>query len=315
MPKILISEKIDPVCPKIFEEAGFEFDYRQELSPEELAGIIGNYEGLVVRSNTKVTAEILAKATKLKIIGRAGSGVDTIDVPAATEKKILVMNTPGQNSNGVAELVVGLMLSLIRHIVTGTAGLRAGRWEKKKLSGTEVLGKTIGIVGYGAIGRRLGTLAQGLGMTVLAYDPMLNADQIKEAGATPSTLDEILAKSDFVSLHLPKNKDTANIISRERLAQMKSGSYLINCARGGLVDEKALAEALQSGHLAGAAADVFETEPPAADNPLLALENFISTPHIGASTAESQVNVAVAVAKQMIAYFQKGDLYGAVNKV
>lgn len=315
MTKILIPEKIDPICPQIFKDAGFEVDHRPTLTPEELAAIVGDYEGMVVRSSTKVTADIIAKAAKMKIIGRAGAGVDTIDVPAATAAKIIVMNTPGQNSNGVAELVFGLMLALVRHVVTGCVTLKAGRWEKNALAGTELIGKTLGLVGLGYIGRRVSTIAHGFGMNVLACDPMLDENQVQAAGAKPACLDEILAESDFVSLHLPKNKDTANIINAAAIEKMKPKAILINCARGGLVDENALAEALKSGRLAGAGFDVYATEPPAADNPLFALENFIGTPHLGASTAESQVNVAVAVAKQMIAYFQSGALDGAVNKV
>ena len=315
MTKILIPEKIDPICPKIFEDAGFEVHYHQNLSTEELNSMIGDYDGLVVRSNTKVTAEVLAKASKLKVVGRAGAGVDTIDVAAATAQKILVMNTPGQNANAVAELAFGFMLALMRHIVSGCVSTKGGKWEKKTLAGTELFGKTIGVVGFGAIGRRVGTLATSFGMTVLAHDPMLTSDQIKASGGTPSTVEEILAQSDVVTLHIPKTPETAKLLSRDNIAKMKQGSYLINCARGGLVDEIALADALKSGHLAGAALDVFDSEPPAADNPLLALNNFLTTPHLGASTAEAQVNVAVAVAKQMISFFQNGTTEGAVNKV
>ncbi|MDR0882303.1 MAG: hydroxyacid dehydrogenase [Candidatus Adiutrix sp.] len=315
MPKILISEKIDPICPQLFREAGFQLDHQPGLTPEELGAVIGEYEGLVVRSSTKVTADLIAKAAKLKVVGRAGAGVDTIDVPAATAAKILVMNTPGQNAAGVAELVIGLMLALVRHVVIGCTTLKGGLWEKNRLSGTEIGGKTLGLIGFGAVGRKVAALARGFGMTVLAHDPLLNDSQITAGGAKPASIADILAGADFVSLHLPKTKETANLINAETLAKMKKGAILINCARGGLVDEAALAAALKSGHLAGAAFDVFAAEPPAADNPLLALDNFIATPHLGASTAESQVNVAVAVARQMIAYFQSGALEGAVNSV
>ena len=314
--KILISEKIDPICPALFKEAGFEVDHRPALTPAELLEIIGNYDGLVVRSSTKVTAEVLAKgAPRLKVVGRAGAGVDTIDVEAATRAKILVMNTPGQNANGVAELVFGLMLSLVRHIAVGCSTLKAGRWEKNKLGGTELLGKTIGLVGFGAIGRRVCAMARGLGMNVLAYDPLLTYDQISACGAQPGTLDEVLRGGDFVSLHLPKTRETSNLINRAALDKMKPTAMLLNCARGGLVDEAELAAALKEGRLAGAAMDVFTQEPPTADNPLLALDNFVGTPHLGASTAESQVNVAAAVARQMIAYFRDGSLEGAVNSI
>lgn len=312
--KILISEKIDELCPRIFKEAGFEVDIKTGLSLEELAGVVGEYEGLVVRSATLVTAEVLARPGRLKVIGRAGAGVDTIDVEAATKAGVLVMNTPGQNANGVAELVFAQMLALIRHLLTGTVSLREGRWEKKSLSGTELMGKTLGLIGLGAIGRRVAEIAGVFGMKVLACDPLLNENQIRAAGASPAVLDEILAQADFVSLHLPKNAQTANIIDAAALAKMKAGAFLINCARGGLVDEVALAAALKSGHLGGAGLDVFDKEPPAADNPLFALDNFVCCPHLGASTAESQVNVAVAVAKQMVGFLQDGALEGAVNK-
>lgn len=313
MVKILISEKIDSVCQSIFEEAGFQVDVKPGLTAEELLTVIGGYEGLVVRSATKVTAEVLEKGVKLKVVGRAGAGVDTIDVAAASSRKVLVMNTPGQNANAVAELVMGMMFALVRHVVTGCVGLREGRWEKKNLSGTELLNKSIGIIGYGAIGRRLGSMAQGIGMTVLATDPFLNENQIRAGGAKLSTFDEIISSCDFISLHLPKTPETTGMINKDVLAKMKPSAVLINCARGGLVDENALAEALKGGKLAGAAMDVFEQEPPAAGNPLLSLPNFIGTPHIGASTEEAQVNVAVAIAKQMVAYFKEGATTGAVN--
>lgn len=315
MPKILISEKIDPICANLMTEGGLEVDARPNLTAAELLEVIDGYEGLVVRSATKVTAEVLAKGSRLKIIGRAGAGVDTIDVSAATNRRVVVMNTPGQNANAVAELALGLMLALVRHIVPGCNSLKAGRWEKKVFSGTELLNKTIGIIGYGAIGRRLGSMAQGLGLKVLAHDPLLSDDQIRSTGASPTSIDEILAESDFVSLHLPKTPETADMINGAAIAKMKSTAILVNCARGGLVDEAALAVALKDGRLAGAAMDVFSQEPPAADNPLLALDNFIGIPHLGASTAESQVNVAVAIAKQFVAYFKDGSLTGAVNSV
>ncbi len=317
MPKILISEKIDPICPDQFRKAGFQVDIRPGLSPEELMEAIGDYDGLVVRSSTKVTAELLARGSRLKVVGRAGAGVDTIDVPAATRAKIMVMNTPGQNANGVAELVFGLMLTLVRHLATGITSLKAGRWEKSRLEGTELSGKTIGVIGYGAIGRRVGTIAQGMGMTVLAYDPFIPDNQLKSTWAwvTPCSFEEILANGDFVTLHIPKIPETANLFNTRTLAQMKRGAILINCARGGLVDEMALAGALKSGHLAGAAMDVFAVEPPPADHPLLKLDHFIGTPHLGAATGESQVNVARAVAQQMIEFFRNNSMEGVVNAV
>ncbi len=303
MTKILICEKIAPVCSEMFREAGFEVTEAPGLSHDELAEQIGEYDGLVVRSATRVTADIIARADSLKIIGRAGAGVDTIDVAAAASRGIKVVNTPGQNAGAVAELVFGLMFALIRHIPRASASLQAGRWEKDALKGTEISGKTIGVVGYGAIGRRVGAMAAALGMTVLAHDPFLADAQIQEAGAAPRALAEICSVADFITLHLPKTRESEGLIGAEILALMKPTACLINCARGGLVDEAALARALESGRLRGAAMDVFAQEPPSADNPLLRLPNFIGTPHIGASTCESQVNVAAAVARQMIQGF------------
>ena len=314
MPKILISEKIDPVCASILTEGGLTVDVRPNLTAAELLDIIGDYEGLVVRGATKVTAEVLAKGAKLKVVGRAGAGVDTIDVAAATSHKIVVMNTPGQNANAVAELALSLMLSVARQVVPACNALKAGRWEKKS-SGIEILNKTIGIIGFGAIGRKLGVMAQALGMKVLAHDPLLSDEQIQSTGAAPATVDKILTESDFVSLHLPKIPETVNMINSTTIEKMKPTAILINCARGGLVDEEALAEALKNGRLAGAGIDVFAQEPPAADNPLLSLDNVIVTPHLGGSTKESQVNVAVAIANQFVAYFKDGSLTGAVNMI
>lgn len=310
--KILISDKIEAVCLEILKEAGFDVEYKPGLSPEDLKAIIGQYHGLVVRSATKVTADILAGASNLRIIGRAGAGVDTIDVRAATQRKIIVMNTPGQNSNAVAELALGMMFALARTLITGTTSLRAGRWEKKSLTGVELAGRSVGVIGYGAIGQILGRLAGAMGMKVLAYDPLMTDQQLEEAGARAVSLDTLLKESDFVSLHLPKNEQTTNIIDQAALDKMKPTAYLVNCARGGLVDEAALYETLKAGRLAGAAADVFVKEPPE-DVRLFELENFICTPHIGAQTEEAQLNVAVAVAKQMAAYFKDGSLVGAVN--
>lgn len=304
MANILISDKIDQVCPRLLTGAGHAVDLRPGLAPADLLAIIGGYDGLVVRSATKVTAEVIARGSRLKIVGRAGAGLDTIDVGAAKKAGVAVVNTPGQNANGVAELALGLMLALVRHIDRASATLKNGLWAKNQLAGTELLGKTLGVVGYGAVGGRLGQKARALGMEVLAYDPLLPPDKIKAAGAKPVALDELYRESDFVSLHLPKTPETVNMVSAATLAQMKPGAYLLNCARGGLVDEAALAAALTSGHLAGAAMDVFAQEPVGADNPLLKLDNFIGTPHLGASTAESQVNVARDVAERLIAFFK-----------
>ena len=308
MTTILIAEKIDSICADLFRDAGFEVLVRPGLAPEELRAAIAECEGIVVRSSVKVTAELLAAAGRLKVVGRAGAGVDTIDVEAARARGIAVLNTPGQNAGAVAELVLGLMLCLARRICQAHGALAAGRWEKNSLSafGTELGGKTLGLIGFGAVGRKVVPLARGFGMEVLAHDPEVADEAIVAAGARPAGLAEIYAAADYLSLHLPMNKGTRNLISREVIFErLKPGAMLINCARGGLVDEAALAEALTAGRLAGAGLDVFESEPPPADHPLLTLENVVLTPHLGASTAEAQVNVARSIAVQMIEHFKK----------
>jgi D-3-phosphoglycerate dehydrogenase len=305
--KILISDKIEPICPERFRKAGFEVDQKADLPAGELESIIGGYHGLVVRSATKVTARVLAKgaAGELKIVGRAGAGVDNIDLAAAEANGIKVVNTPGLNANAVAELVVAFMIVLARKLGFAMGSIREGRWEKKGLSGTEVSGKTLGLVGIGAVGRLVAAKARGLGMEVLAHDPLLAASDVAAAGARPVGLEEIWSGSDFVSLHLPKNARTTNLVGAEVLGRMRPGAFLINCARGGLVDEAALHDALASGRLAGAAADVFAQEPPGA-SPLLALPNFVGTPHLGAATEEAQLGVAAKVAELLIEHLSGG---------
>lgn len=310
--KILISDKTHPNCAQKFRDAGFEVDEKPGLSHEERLAIIKDYHGLVIRSATKVTPDLLEAGENLKVVGRAGAGLDNVDIPAATAKNVVVMNTPGQNSNAAAELAVGLMFALSRNIYQGCASLKACRWEKKTLQGREVMGKTLGIVGYGNIGRIVGELGRGIKMEVLAYDPFISADTIREQGAEPVELKELLSRSDFVTIHIPRTKETANLINAETLAIMKDGAYLINCARGGLVDEDALYEALESDKLGGAALDVFSVEPPG-EHKLMDIDNFICTPHLGASTIEAQINVAVAVADQMIKYLKDGETINAVN--
>ena len=305
MTKIMICEKIDSICPEMFREAGFEVDIRPGLEPGQLLAAVADCHGLVVRSAVKVTAGLLAAAGRLKVVGRAGAGTDTIDVEAARARGIAVLNTPGQNANAVAELVLGLMLALARHLVPAHGTLKAGRWEKNRFSGVELGGKTLGLAGFGAVGRRVAALARGFGMEVMAYDPLLAAEAVMAGGARPAGWTELLASADYLSLHLPLTSETRGLISREVIfSGLKPGARLINCARGGLVDEAALAEALTSGRLAGAGLDVFEKEPPNADHPLLALENVVVTPHVGASTAEAQVNVARSIAAQMIEYLR-----------
>jgi len=310
--KILISDKAHASCRERLEAAGFQVDEKPGLSPEERKAIISEYDGMVVRSATKVTADLLEAAKNLKVIARAGSGVDNIDVPAATAKKIVVMNTPGQNSNAAAELAVAMIFALARHVPRACASLKACRWEKKELQGREIMGKTLGIVGFGNIGRIVGELGRGVKMKVLAFDPYLSADKIRELGGEPASFDDLLAQSDFITIHVPKSKETTHLFNAETIGRMKDGAYLINCARGGIVDEDAMYNALVSGKLAGGALDVFEAEPPG-EHKLLTLDNFVCTPHLGASTFEAQVNVAVAAAEQIAAYLKEGKAVNAIN--
>jgi len=287
-------------------------DEKTGLSPEELKAVIKDYDGLVIRSATKITADLLSTAENLKVIARAGTGLDNVDIAAATERKVVVMNTPGQNSNAAAELAVAMIFALARHLPRACASLKACKWEKKALQGREIMGKTLGIVGFGNIGRIVSELARGVKMTVLAHDPYLTDDQIRQGGGEPVSFDELLRRSDFITIHVPKTNETTGLFNTETIARMKDGAYLINCARGGIVDEDALYEALSSGKLAGGALDVFEVEPPG-EHKLLELDNFICTPHLGASTLEAQINVAVAAADQIIKYLRDGEAVNAVN--
>ncbi len=313
--KVLVADAMDRAGVDILAEAGFEVDVNTGLSPEELKGIIEGYDGMIVRSATKVTPEIAAAAKNLKVVARAGTGVDNIDIPACTAHKIVVMNTPGQNSNAAAELTIGLMLALSRNIPQGTVTLKSCQWEKKALKGREVGGKTLGVIGIGAIGAIVAQLAQGLRMKVLAYDPFASPEQAAEIGAEYlEDLDDLLARSDYLTLHIPKTDQTALLINAERIAKMRDGAFLICAARGGIVDEDALCEALNSGKLAGAALDVFATEPPGACA-LMECQNFICTPHLGASTVEAQINVAVAAGEQIRDMLQKNEIRNALNKV
>ncbi|MDR1657382.1 MAG: hydroxyacid dehydrogenase [Deltaproteobacteria bacterium] len=299
--KILISDKIESICPEIFSKAGFTVDEKSGLTPAELQAAIGDYHGLVVRSATTVTEKVLASgaAGNLKIVGRAGAGLDNIDLKAAEAHGIKVVNTPGLNANAVAELVIAYLVILARKLGPAMSSIKAGRWEKKGLAGTEISGKTIGLVGLGAVGRLVAKKAIGLGLSVIAYDPFLTKADIEAAGVSEAALDQIWAQADFISLHLPKTPETVNLIGAEVLSKVKKSAFIINCARGGLVDEEALSVALTEGRLAGAAADVFVSEPPDG-SPLLALDNFVATPHLGASTLEAQLGVAEKVAELMV---------------
>lgn len=315
MPKVLISDKLSQAAIQIFQDAGVEVDFRPELGkdPAALMEIIGEYDGLAIRSATKATAELITKADNLKVIGRAGIGVDNVDIPAASAKGIVVMNTPFGNSITTAEHAIAMMFSIMRQIPEADASTRAGKWEKSRFMGSEVTGKTLGIIGCGNIGSVVASRALGLRMKVVAYDPFLSPDKAKDLGVKKvETVEEMLECADVVTLHIPKNEKTANILSAERIHLMKKGAYLVNCARGGLVDENAVAEALKSGALAGAAFDVFAEEP-AKENPLFDAPNAVCTPHLGASTTEAQENVALQVAEQMSAYLMSGAISNALN--
>ncbi len=313
--KILITDKTSPKCAQILRDAGFTVDEKFGISKDELLRIIGNYEGLIVRSATKVTADVIAAARNLKVIGRAGSGVDNIDVQAATEKGILVMNTPGGNTNAVAELALLLMLGAARNIYNAVASLKAHKWEKKKFSGHEIKGKTLGLLGYGRVSRNLGKKALALDMQVLCYDPKIKKNLVDEDGIQlVADMDTVLSRADYLSVHLTKKPETINFLSDDEFAQMKDGVFFINCSRGGIVNEKALLNALNEGKVAMAAVDVYEKEPPE-DFSLIDHPNVICTPHIGASTKEAQENVAVMIAEQFVDFFTGKGIRNAVNQV
>jgi D-3-phosphoglycerate dehydrogenase len=312
--KVLISDNLAPVGAQILMDTGLEVDIKTGLAPEELKNIIPEYEGLVIRSATKVTAEIIEAATNLKVVGRAGIGLDNVDIPAASKNGVVVMNAPDGNATTAAEHAIAMMVSLARNIPQATASMKEGKWEKKKFMGRELTGKTLGIVGIGRIGSIVADRAQGLEMKVIAYDPHMPEDLVKKLGVELTSLDEVCKKSDFISVHVPMTKDTRHLISTEQFKSMKKDAMFIDCARGGVVDEEALYEALTTGEIAGAALDVFAVEPTTKENcPLLGLDNFICTPHLGASTSEAQENVAVAIAKQVGEYLRTGVVSNAIN--
>jgi D-3-phosphoglycerate dehydrogenase len=312
--KVLISDNLAPIGERILREAGLEVDVKTGLPPEELKAIIPGYDGLVIRSATKVREDIVEAATKLRVIGRAGIGLDNVDIPAASQKGIVVMNAPDGNATTAAEHAIALMMSLARNIPQATASMKAGKWEKKSFSGREVTGKTLGIVGIGRIGSIVASRAQGLQMKVVAYDPFMPADMVEKLGVELLDLQDVAKRADFISVHTPLTKDTKHLLSTEFFDNMKEDAMFVDAARGGVVDEQALLVALQEGKIAGAALDVFEKEPTTLeDTPLLALDNFICTPHLGASTSEAQENVAVAIAEQVADYLNKGAVRNAVN--
>jgi D-3-phosphoglycerate dehydrogenase len=313
-PKVLISDALSPAAVQIFKDRGIDVDFQPNLGKDKdkLAEIIGNYDGLAIRSATKATAKIIEKATRLKVIGRAGIGVDNVEIPAATAKGIIVMNTPFGNSITTAEHAITLMLSLAREIPQADASTQAGKWEKNRFMGVEITGKTLGVIGCGNIGAIAADRALGLRMKVIAFDPFLSPERAKDIGVEKVELDDLFKRADFVTLHTPLTDKTRNIIDASAIAKMKKGVRIINCARGGLVDEQALADALNSGQVAGAAFDVF-VEEPATKNVLFGHPNVICTPHLGASTNEAQENVALQVAEQMSDYLLSGAISNAIN--
>lgn len=311
-PKILIADDVSESGLQPLRDAGFAVDKRIGLAPDDLRRALSACDGLVVRSETKVTADIMDAAKTLRVIGRAGVGVDNIDVPAATTRGIVVMNAPDGNTITTAEHTIALLVALARNVPQANSSVKAAKWDRKRFIGAELRGKTLGIVGLGRIGRAVAQRAAALGMKVVAHDPFI-AVQAGEAEVETVSLDEVFSRADFLTIHTPLTTETRGLISADAFAKMKSGARVINCARGGLVDESALYEAISSGKIAGAALDVFEQEPPPADHPLLQLDQVIVTPHLGASTAEAQEAVAFTVAEQMRDYFLSGALRGAVN--
>jgi D-3-phosphoglycerate dehydrogenase len=313
-PKVLISDELSPAALQIFKDRGVDVTFEPELGKDKdkLEKVIGNFHGLAIRSATKVTEKIIAAAKSLKVVGRAGIGVDNVDIKAATAKGIIVMNTPFGNSITTAEHAIAMMLALAREIPAADRSTQAGKWEKSKFMGVELYSKTLGVIGCGNIGSIVADRGIGLKMKVIAFDPFLSLERAQQIGVEKVELSELLARSDFITLHTPLTDRTKNIISEAAIARTKKGVRIINCARGGLVDEKALAAAIRSGHVAGAALDVFEVEP-ARENPLFGLPNVICTPHLGASTTEAQENVALQVAEQMSDYLLKGAITNAIN--
>lgn len=312
--RVLVADEMAADAVQIMSNAGLKVDVNTGRTPEQLKEIIGQYHGLAVRSASKVTAAILESANHLKIVGRAGVGVDNIDVNAATQKGVLVINTPAGNGIAAGELALGYIFALARKLPQSTASMKAGQWDKKSFMGVEITGKTLGVVGFGNIGRMVGERAVGLKMKVLAYDPHTAATSAPPAGTEFVSLEDLITRSDFITLHMPLTPQTKGLFGRENLLKMKKNAYLINCARGGIVDEQALYEVMKDGHLAGAALDVFEQEP-CGPLPVLQLPNVLSSPHTGASTKEAQVKVAIELAEVFVDYLLKGNVRNAVNKL
>jgi D-3-phosphoglycerate dehydrogenase len=313
-PRVLVSDKLSKTAVQIFKDRGVEVDYLPDLGKDKdkLLEVIGQYDGLAIRSATKVTEKLIGAAPNLKVIGRAGIGVDNVDIPAASRRGIIVMNTPFGNSITTAEHAIAMMFAVARQLPEADASTRAGKWEKNRFMGVEITGKTLGVIGCGNIGSIVASRGVGLKMHVIAFDPFLSEQRAADLGVEKVELEELFERSDFTTLHTPLTDKTRNVISAEAIAMMKPGVRIINCARGGLIDEAALYEALKSGKVAGAGLDVFETEP-ATDSPLFGLPNVVCTPHLGASTSEAQENVALQVAEQMSEFLIKGAVSNAIN--
>jgi D-3-phosphoglycerate dehydrogenase / 2-oxoglutarate reductase len=311
--KVLVSDVLGDIGVQMFKDTeGISVDVNTGLSPEALKEIIAEYDALVIRSATKVTADLLEAAANLKVIGRAGIGLDNVDIPAATKRGIVVMNTPEGNVVTTAEHAIAMMLSLSRNIPTGTTTMKEGLWEKKRLQGREIFNKVLGVIGFGKIGSIVADRGQGLKMKVVVHDPNIAPEQIEASGFESASLEELYRQADYISVHVPKMESTLNLLDQKAFGMMKEGAMIINCARGGIVSETDLYDAIVSGRIAGAALDVFATEPPG-ENALFDLDRVICTPHLGASTREAQTNVAVSVAEQIIAYLKTGAIINAVN--
>ena len=313
MARILVSDSLSNEGISILKDAGFEVDHKPDISPEDLEREIADYDALVIRSRTTVTPAVLNNGKKLKVVGRAGVGLDNVDIATATKNGVIVMNTPNGNTISTAEHTFAMMMALARSIPQADRGMHEGRWEKKKFIGVELHGKTLGVCGFGRIGTEVAKRALAFGMKVMAYDPFLNEDAVKRLGVTKATVDEICSHADFITVHTPLNAQTQGLLNKERFGLMKKGVRVLNCARGGIVSEDALLEGLNSGKVAGAALDVFEEEPLPADHPFRSMPNVIMTPHLGAATSEAQEGVARDVAEQIVDVLSGGMIRGAVN--
>ena len=311
--KVLVSDKVSEDGLEVFRKAGIHVDHLHEITQEQIAECIGEYDGWVIRSRSKATAAILERAGKLRVIGRAGVGVDNVDIEAASNRGIIVMNTPGGNTISTAEHTIAMIMSVARLVPQAHASMAGGKWDKKSFTGVELCNKVLGIIGFGRIGQEVAKRMKSFDMQVLAYDPFVSQDRTKQLGVQLATIDEIVEQADFITLHAPLSPETRNLINAERISRMKQGVRLVNCARGGLVDEAALADALRAGKVAGAAFDVFETEPLPADSPLRGIPTMIMTPHIAASTTEAQENVAIQVAEQIVDVLVNSKVRNAIN--